>query len=370
MADELKQIDDLVVAALGEVADVSDSDALEKFRIKYLGTKGAVKDLMALLGKVPRDQKPMVGQRVNAAKEQITLAFEARREGLSARQTLAGDAVDVTEPGWPLQLGNRHLLMKVVDELTELFGRMGFSIASGPEVEDEFHNFIALNIPESHPARDPLDNFYLQAGTDQGTKGQRDKGTKGQRDRRTEGLDSILSPAVPSSLGPSPQLLLRTQTSTVQIRVMETQNPPIRVVIPGRVYRPDTTDQTHLPMFHQLEALMVDRDVTMVDLKSTIMQFVHAYFGPATKVRFRPSFFPFTEPSAEVDIWFEDRSKWIELGGCGMVHPNVFKNVGIDPEIHTGWAFGLGIERIAMRKYGIGDIRYFVENDVRFLRQF
>jgi phenylalanyl-tRNA synthetase alpha chain len=224
--------------------------------------------------------------------------------------------------------------MKVVDELTELFGRMGFSIATGPEVEDEFHNFVALNIPESHPARDPLDNFYLQNATAGG------------------------------------QLLLRTQTSTVQIRVMETQKPPIRVVIPGRVYRPDTTDATHLPMFHQLEALVVDRDVTMVDLKSTIMQFAHAYFGRATKVRFRPSFFPFTEPSAEVDVWFEDKQRWIELGGCGMVHPNVFKNCGIDPEQYSGWAFGLGIERIAMRKYGIADIRNFVENDVRFLKQF
>ena len=211
---------------------------------------------------------------------------------------------------------------------------MGFSIATGPEVEDEFHNFIALNIPESHPARDPLDNFYLQNATSGG------------------------------------QLLLRTQTSTVQIRVMQTQKPPIRVVIPGRVYRPDTIDATHLPMFHQLEALVVDRDVTMVDLKSTIMQFAHAYFGQNTKVRFRPSFFPFTEPSAEVDVWFEDKQRWIELGGCGMVHPNVFKNSSIDPEIYSGWAFGLGIERIAMRKYGIQDIRSFVENDIRFLRQF
>ena len=224
--------------------------------------------------------------------------------------------------------------MKVVDELTELFGRMGFSVASGPEVEDDFHNFVALNIAEAHPARDPLDNFYLDSSTHDG------------------------------------QLLLRTQTSTVQIRVMERQKPPIRVVIPGRVYRPDTTDATHLPMFHQLEALVVDRNVTMVDLKSTVMQFIHGYFGPETKVRFRPSFFPFTEPSAEVDVWFEDKQRWIELGGCGMVHPNVFTNCKIDPEEYSGWAFGLGIERIAMRKYGIQDIRSFVENDIRFLRQF
>jgi phenylalanyl-tRNA synthetase alpha chain len=226
--------------------------------------------------------------------------------------------------------------MKVIDELTELFARMGFAVADGPEVEDEFHNFIALNIPESHPARDPLDNFYLSTNeTSQGN----------------------LS-------------LLRTQTSTVQIRVMERQKPPIRVVIPGRVFRPDTHDATHLSMFHQLEALVVDRNVTMVDLKSTIDQFVRAYFGQETRFRMRPSFFPFTEPSAEVDVWFPDRQKWIELGGCGMVHPNVFSAVKIDPEEFTGWAFGFGVERIAMRKYGVGDIRHFVENDLRFLRQF
>jgi phenylalanyl-tRNA synthetase alpha chain len=217
---------------------------------------------------------------------------------------------------------------------------MGFSLASGPEVEDEFHNFIALNIPKSHPARDPLDNFYLTID--------------GAKDQESG-------------------LLLRTQTSTVQIRVMEKSKPPIRVVIPGRVYRPDTHDDTHLSMFYQLEALVVDKNVTMVDLKSTVLQFIHAYFGPETKVRFRPSFFPFTEPSAEVDVWFDlpgGKSRWVELGGCGMVHPNVFKAVGIDPEIFSGWAFGFGIERIAMRKYAINNIRLFVENDVRFLRQF
>src|SRR5207249_2609194 len=229
----------------------------------------------------------------------------------------------------------------------ELFGRMGFSVATGPEVEDEFHNFVALNIPKSHPARDPLDNFYLQPATGEG---------------KAAGLQS-------RGFAEEQQLLLRTQTSTVQIRVMEKQKPPIRVVIPGRVYRPDTHDDTHLSMFHQLEALVVDKNVTMVDLKSSILQFVHAYFGAGTKVRFRPSFFPFTEPSAECDVWFEDKQRWIELGGCGMVHPNVFKAVGIDPEEYSGWAFGFGIDRIAMRKYGIGNIRLFVENDVRFLKQ-
>ena len=334
MGDPLAQIEEVAGQADAELAAVKDLAALEQFRIKFLGSNGLVKGLMRLIGEAPKEQKKVVGQKLNELKGRIDVAFNGRKESFAGDTSADRDYVDVTEPGKRPQVGNRHILMKVVDELTELFGRMGFSVATGPEVEDEFHNFVALNIPESHPARDPLDNFYLQNATSGG------------------------------------QLLLRTQTSTVQIRVMQTQKPPIRVVIPGRVYRPDTTDATHLPMFHQLEALVVDRDVTMVDLKSTIMQFAHAYFGQDTKVRFRPSFFPFTEPSAEVDVWFEDKGRWIELGGCGMVHPNVFANCGIDPEQYSGWAFGLGIERIAMRKYAISDIRSFVENDIRFLRQF
>jgi phenylalanyl-tRNA synthetase alpha chain len=334
MSDALAQIDQIAQSARDELKAVRNSTELEQYRIKFLGSKGLIKSMMKLIGTAPKEQKPVIGQRVNQANAEIESAFSEVKQILSQDPTGDRDYVDVTEPGLRPQIGNRHILMKVVDELTELFGRMGFSVATGPEVEDDFHNFVALNIPEAHPARDPLDNFYLETASHQG------------------------------------QLLLRTQTSTVQIRVMERQKPPIRVVIPGRVYRPDTTDATHLPMFHQLEALVVDRNVTMVDLKSTIMQFVHAYFGPQTKVRFRPSFFPFTEPSAEVDVWFEDKQRWIELGGCGMVHPNVFVNCKIDPEEYTGWAFGLGIERIAMRKYGIQDIRSFVENDVRFLKQF
>src|SRR5687767_7312641 len=336
MADALAEID--AVAREGEAelaAAAASADALEQWRIKYLGSKGRVKGLMNLIGQAPPEQKKAVGQRANEVKVRLSGLFEVQQQSVGASKANAADAVDVTEPGWRPQIGNRHILMKVVDELTELFGRMGFSVASGPEVEDDFHNFVALNIPPSHPARDPLDNFYLQTGSPDG-------------DAR----------------------LLRTQTSTVQIRVMETQKPPIRVVIPGRVYRPDTVDATHLFMFHQLEALVIDRNVTMVDLKSTVMQFVKAYFGPETRVRIRPSFFPFTEPSAEVDVWFEDRQRWIELGGCGMVHPNVLKAVSIDPEEYSGWAFGFGIERIAMRKYGITDIRLFIENDIRFLRQF
>jgi phenylalanyl-tRNA synthetase alpha chain len=328
-------IDDVHASAVAELAAVKTAADLEQYRIKFLGSKGSIKGLMKLLGQVPREQKPALGQRVNAVNDSVTDAFEEKRAALASGAGDDDDAVDVTEPGRRPKIGRLHILMQVIDELTELFGRMGFSVAAGPEVEDDFHNFVALNIPESHPARDPLDNFYLT----------KEGGDAGNR-------------------------LLRTQTSTVQIRVMETQKPPIRVVIPGRVYRPDTVDQTHLFMFHQLEALVVDRNVTMVDLKSTVMQFVKAYFGPETRVRFRPSFFPFTEPSAEVDVWFEDKGRWIELGGCGMVHPNVFKAVGIDPEVYSGWAFGFGIERIAMRKYGIDDIRHFVENDLRFLSQF
>jgi phenylalanyl-tRNA synthetase alpha chain len=346
MSDALAEIDQFREQALAELGSVNNAAELEHYRIKYLGSNGAVKNLMKRLRDVPREQKREFGQRANATQDRVTAAFEAKQA-----QVLSGTSAaitdDVTEPGKRPEIGNRHILMTVVDELTELFGRMGFSVASGPELEDEFHNFVALNIPRSHPARDPLDNYYVTVETGE---------------EKTHG----------KAVGFSDEhaRLLRTQTSTVQIRVMETTKPPIRVVIPGRVYRPDTHDETHLSMFHQLEALVVDENVTMVDLKSTVMQFVHAYFGPETKVRFRPSFFPFTEPSAEVDVYFEDKQRWVELGGCGMVHPNVFTACGIDPEKYTGWAFGFGIERIAMRKYGINDIRYFVENDVRFLKQF
>ncbi len=341
MSDVSAEIDQLAADALAELAAVSSAADLEAFRIKYLSAKGLLKSKMSLIGRAPPEKKKLVGQQLNAAKESINTAFEVKKTGLDAAVERLD--IDVTEPGRRPAIGNRHILMKVTEELTELFARMGFSQESGPEVEDEFHNFIALNIPRQHPARDPLDNFYLAPATGEGT-----------------------SAATPEEH----QFLLRTQTSTVQIRVMQRQKPPIRVVIPGRVYRPDTHDQTHLSMFHQLEALVVDRNVTMIDLKSTVMQFIRAYFGPDSRARFRPSFFPFTEPSAEVDVWFDDKGKWIELGGCGMVHPNVLKACNIDPDEYRGWAFGFGIERIAMRKYGIDDIRHFVENDIRFLKQF
>jgi phenylalanyl-tRNA synthetase alpha chain len=344
MQDILAKIDELRARSLAELAQVSSPADLEKWRIRYLGTNGEVRNATDLIKLAQGPDKKAIGQRVNTMKNEVNQAFEHKKATLSSDAPADKDHIDITEPGQKPQIGRTHVITQVTNELTELFGRMGFTVAAGPEVEDEFHNFIALNIPPSHPARDPLDNFYLTpSGLDSGLRAQ-DSG-----------------------------LLLRTQTSTVQIRVMERQPPPIRVVIPGKVYRPDTMDATHLPMFHQLEALVVDKDVTMVDLKSTVLQFVHAYFGADTKVRFRPSFFPFTEPSAEVDVWFPDKNRWIELGGCGMVHPNVLKVLekhGLDSTQYSGWAFGFGIDRIAMRKYAIPDIRMLVENDLRFLQQF
>jgi phenylalanyl-tRNA synthetase alpha chain len=346
MQDILNKIDEIKGRALTELAAVSSAAELETWRIKFIGTKGEIKNLNDFIGQAQGADKKTVGQRVNPVKKEVEAAFEEKKTALSAAggdASASKDYIDVTEPGRRPAIGRTHVITQVTNELTDLFARMGFTVASGPEVEDDFHNFIALNIPQSHPARDPNDNFYLAGDAGSGLKTQ----------------DSAL--------------LLRTQTSTVQIRVMEKQKPPIRVVIPGKVYRPDTMDATHLPMFHQLEALVVDKNVTMVDLKSTILQFVHAYFGADTQVRFRPSFFPFTEPSAEVDVWFPDKNKWIELGGCGMVHPNVLKILekqGINSEEYSGWAFGFGIDRIAMRKYAIPDIRLLIENDLRFLKQF
>ena len=237
--------------------------------------------------------------------------------------------IDVTLPGIRPRLGHRHPLTQTADELIDLFGRFGFSVARGPEVEDTRHNFDALNIPASHPARDPLDNFYLSDGT-----------------------------------------MLRSQTSTVQIRVMESQPPPVRVIAIGRVYRPDTVDATHSFMFHQIEGLMVDRGVTMADLKTVLRLFARSYLGEDVQIRFRPSFFPFTEPSVEVDMLWHGGDRWVEMGGAGMVDPNVFRSVGYDPEEVTGFAFGLGIERLCMRRHGIDDIRLLFQNDIRFLDQF
>jgi len=318
--------------ALEELARVRDLKALEEFRIKYLGRKGLIMQMLSDIGRLPAAEKPQAGQLANKARNEVTAAFEERKRILEESQKGTREFVDVTLPGIPVQIGKPHVITQTIDELLDIFGRMGFGVSYGPEVEDEWHNFIALNIPPEHPARDPLDNFYIE--------------------------DNIL---------------LRSQTSTIQIRVMENRKPPIRVVAPGRVYRPDTVDATHMYMFHQLEALVVDEGVTMVDMKTTIEQFIHVFFGSDTQWRFRPSFFPFTEPSAEVDLLLTDKSgeqRWVEMGGCGMVDPKVFDAVGIDSERYTGWAFGFGIERLAMRKYEIPDIRGLTENDLRFLKQF
>ncbi|MHC4354932.1 MAG: phenylalanine--tRNA ligase subunit alpha [Planctomycetota bacterium] len=328
----LEQFEQTGSDALAELQNVGDPAALEDFRIKYLGRKGRITQLLSQIGKLPPEQKPRAGQLANRIKNDVTNAFEQLKKELEARREKPKELIDVTLPGAPVNMGKPHVITQTLSELLEIFGRMGFGVAYGPEVEDEWHNFVALNIGPEHPARDPSDNFYIDDNT-----------------------------------------LLRSQTSTIQIRVMEQTKPPIRIVAPGRVYRPDTVDATHMYMFHQLEALVVDEGISMVDMKTTIEQFIHAFFGPETKWRFRPSFFPFTEPSAEVDLLMKDKTggeSWVEMGGCGMVDPNVFDAVGIDSEKYTGWAFGFGIERLAMRKYGITDIRLLFENDLRFLRQF
>ena len=329
----LEQFEKIGKEALSDLKQVKDLESLEQFRIKYLGRKGLILQMLSQIGKLPPDIKPQAGQLANKVKNEINNAFEQIKQSLSLSQKAKQkELIDVTLPGIPTNIGKTHVITQTLNELLEIFGRMGFDVAYGPEVEDEWHNFIALNIPPEHPAREPSDNFYIDDET-----------------------------------------LLRSQTSTIQIRVMEKKKPPIRVVAPGRVYRPDTVDATHMYMFHQLEALVVDEGVSMVDMKTTIEQFIHTFFGPETHWRFRPSFFPFTEPSAEVDLLLLDKSdneSWVEMGGCGMVDPNVFDAVGIDSEKYTGWAFGFGIERLAMRKYGITDIRLLFENDLRFLRQF
>ena len=328
----LAELDAFERQALQELQAATGPEALEQWRLRLLGGSGALKSLMGRLKDVPPAEKPAVGKRLNQLKVTLEAAL-AERKATAPVDT--GPRMDVTEPGIPVAEGRRHVLSRTIDEIVDVFARMGFRVAEGPEVEDEWHNSNALNIPDGHPARDPTDNFYM--------------GEQGGVRR-----------------------LLRTQTSTVQIRAMEAQRPPIRVVATGRVYRPDTHDATHYSMFHQIEGLWVDRGVTMVDLKTTLIQFAHAYFGPQAEVRMRPSFFPFTEPSAEVDMKMRIRGewKWVELGGCGMVDPNVLRAVDIDPEEWSGFAFGLGIERIAMRRYGISDIRWLFENDARFLRQF
>jgi phenylalanyl-tRNA synthetase alpha chain len=271
-------------------------------------------------------------------------------------QEAVASGCDPTIPGTPLLLGHLHPITQTIEELKDIMGRLGFSVAEGPEVEDEWHNFEALNIPAAHPARDPLENFYLATASSTTTPG---------------GSPTTAGPspgAKTASSGAAPTMLLRSQTSTVQIRVMEHTKPPVRIISLGRVYRPDTADATHYPMFHQIEGLLVDRHVTMADLKSVLRLFAASYLGHDVHVRFRPSFFPFTEPSVEVDMQWG--SRWIEFGGAGMVDPHVLRAVGYDPDAVSGFAFGLGVERLCARRHHVTDIREFYKNDVRFLHQF
>jgi phenylalanyl-tRNA synthetase alpha chain len=317
--------------AEGEAAfrSASDPGAIEAARIEFLGLKqGRLKSAQERLKTLEPLDRKTYGQRFNAVKQALEAAFEAAK-ARGDRPVSVVEAIDVTLPGHRPRLGHRHPLTHTAEELIDLFGRFGFAVARGPEVEDVRHNFEALNIPLSHPARDPRDNFYIGEST-----------------------------------------LLRSQTSTVQIRVMENQPPPVRVIAIGRVYRPDELDDTHSPMFHQVEGLMVDKGVTMADLKTVLRLFARSYLGKDVKIRFRPSFFPFTEPSVEVDMLWHGGDRWVEMGGAGMVDPNVFRAVGYDPEVVTGFAFGLGIERLCMRRHGISDIRLLYQNDARFLAQF
>jgi phenylalanyl-tRNA synthetase alpha chain len=340
LAEFLAELDALAQQGQAAFEAAADAQALEAARVQFLGAKsGRLKDVQKGLGSVGKADKPAAGKRFNEVKTQLEAAFEAA-QGRAAAAKASGPGVrqfDPTIPGRRPRLGRLHPLSQTIEDLKEIWGRLGFSLADGPEVEDEWHNFEALNIPADHPARDPLENFYLATAQ--------------------------------TTTGGGPLRLLRSQTSTVQIRVMEKSQPPVRIVSCGRVYRPDTADATHYPMFQQIEGLLIDTQVTMADLKSVLRLFAANFFGTGdVHIRFRPSFFPFTEPSVEVDMSRE--GGWIEMGGAGMVDPNVLAAVGYDPEKYSGFAFGLGIERICARRHRVPDIREFYKNDVRFLHQF
>ncbi len=325
--------------ALAAVTACSDLKALEEIRVRFLGRKGLLTDILRGLATVSAEEWPAVGQAANLVKEAITALIDARKgvleSALEDKQAVE-EAYDWTLPGRRLPLGHMHVINQVAKEIIDIFAQMGFQVAQGPDVETEYYNFDALNTPSDHPARDSHDTFFVKPG-----------------------------------------VVLRTHTSPVQIRVMEQTQPPVAVIVPGRVYRVDY-DATHSPMFFQVEGLLVDEGVTFADLKGTLMHFIHTFFGPNTQVRFRPHFFPFTEPSAEVDIlWTADdrhgggsKSRWLEVLGCGMVHPEVFRNVGYDYEKYSGFAFGFGVDRMAMVRHGISSISHVYENDLRFVEQF
>ncbi len=341
LQDFLETLDTLQSEATAAFDSAGDEDSLEAARVRYLAPKkGALKDAQNKMGAIDKSDRRAAGMRFNEFKATLQAAFDQSQSRLGRGDAEGVDPhFDPTLPGIRPIVGHIHPITQTIHHLMEIMGRMGFEAAEGPEVEDPWHNFVALNIPEDHPARDPLDNFYLAtAGA-------------GSGQRNVEG-----------------DQLLRSQTSTVQIRVMEQREPPIRVISLGRVYRPDAPDMTHFPMFHQMEGLLVDRNVTMANLKTVLRVFATNYLGGDVDIRFRPSFFPFTEPSVEVDFHWNDT--WIEFGGAGMVDPAVFEAVGYDPDQYSGFAFGLGVERLCMRRHGITDIRDLYSGDLRFLGQF
>ena len=325
-----------------EINNINSPEGLEQFRLKYLGRKGIVAQLTATIPSLPQGERASFGQQVNALKNKLTLLLEDKQRGNSANNSQReSTSFDIGMPGIVQELGHLHPLTQVTEEICSIFNRMGFSIVEGPEIETEHNNFTGLNIPLEHPSREAFDTFYLKDYS---------------------------------------KMLLRSHTSPVQVRAMKEHKPPLAIIVPGRVYRPDAVDASHSFMFHQVEGFMVDKGIKFSDLKGILEEFSKAIFGKDIKMRFRPHFFPFTEPSAEVDISCIicrgagcsvcGRKGWLEILGSGMIHPNVFKHVGINPKEYTGFAFGMGVERIAMLKYGINDIRLFFENDLRFLKQF
>ena len=335
----MSDIQQIANQALADIAAADTPDALEALRVGLLGKSGSITAQLKSLGALPPDQRKAAGEAINRARDAIGDALAARKvavESAALDARLAGEAIDVTLPGRDAGRGGLHPVSRTLERIADIFGRLGYEMADGPEIEDDWHNFEALNFPPHHPARAMHDTFYMR----------------------------------PEQCGEG--RLLRTHTSGVQVRYMLNSKPPLRMIAAGKVYRSDS-DQTHTPMFHQVEGLLVDEHASFADLKGTLAEFVRAFFERDFEMRFRPSYFPFTEPSAEVDIAWQQpdgSTRWLEVLGCGMVHPNVLRNVGIDPERYTGFAFGLGVERFTMLRYGVNDLREFFENDVRFLRRF
>jgi phenylalanyl-tRNA synthetase alpha chain len=364
MAGLIDQIDSLKSAALSDLRHAPDLGALEQAKGNWIGPHGRFTALMKQLGSLPKEEKPAAGKAINAAKTELDSALTERRSELELKSAMPSEPTDFTLPGRRRPLGKLHPLTQVTEDIVRSFRKIGFAVADGPEIEDEYHCFDALNTPADHPARDTQDTFYLRTGPE------------GQESNPKSEAQPVLRGPAPlrGTEGGNPKWLLRTHTSSVQIRVMKQQPPPVRIIVPGRVYRRDNADATHNPTFQQVEGLYVDKGVTAADLKGTVEFVFKELMGADVKIRFRPHYFSYTEPSFEIDFTSSLVKKmgkdWLEIAGCGMVHPQVFENVGYDPEVWTGWAFGFGIERIAMIRYGINDIRLFYENDLRFLRQF